>query len=243
MNEILIELVAALIAAACGFVAAIVVGKVRSMRRFGHLNDLVPGDRRVQVVLPSAQVERFLVKQEQTEADFPSNVLIMPMAEGEAIARLMDALHSLPRRVEVSLTTDDAVGRGYGLTISIGGPSVNDFSRTALREHPDFKLVYPEHTAHFGSMSFVPDRGPENDLVEDYGFLFLTRRAGGGTTIVLCGVWGTGTRAAVQGFLELREHRDVRKRLHKDQKLFLAFHTKLSSMGAADVDLIQIRPG
>jgi hypothetical protein len=239
VTEFVFSVVTGLITAGIGFVSGILYSRIQAYHRYRHLERLIPKDRRVQLVLPSAEVKSFLVKGEAIEAFFPSNVLVMPMPEGEAVANLVDALRSLPRGVRVDLTTDDKVSSSYGLTISIGGPSVNHYSRKLLKaDHPLFALKYPEHEAAYGSTSFVPPRGQSDDLLEDYGFLCSSRLDAQHRNIVVCGVWGTGTRAAVRGLIELRPSSDAARSLANASRAFLAFQTKISGLEAGAVRLI-----
>jgi hypothetical protein len=229
MNEMLGNIVAGLLTSVLGFGLGAIYTRLRLTRKLGHIDRLMPADRRVQVVLPSASVGDFDIKGEPgSRATFPPNVLIMPMPEGSGIARLVLILRSLPRKVHVLLTTDDAVSPEYALTISIGGPSVNLESRRLITLHPDFQIVYPDHEASFGSQSYVPRRGPEGDLQEDFGFV-LARTEDGRTSIVCCGVWGTGTESAIRGLLEL-PHRTLAKRLSRSKNLFIAFRTQINGL-------------
>lgn len=239
MTEFMLNILAGLITAGVGFGLGIAYSRIRGFQRFRHLERVIPRDRRVQLVLPSAQVKSFLVKGESTEAYFPSNVLIMPMPEGEAIATLVDCLRSLPRGVHVDLTTDEKVSSSYGLTISVGGPSVNHYSRRLLAtDYPVFALKYPDHVAAYGSTTFVPQRGKSDDLLEDYGFLFCSRHDAEHRCIVLCGVWGTGTRAAVQGLIQLPPSSDAARSLATSSRTFLAFRTQISGLEAGAVRLM-----
>jgi hypothetical protein len=237
--EFVLNILAGLITAVIGFGFGITYSRIRALQRHRHLERLIPPDRRVQLVLPSTQVKSFLVKGESKEAHFPSNVSIMPMPEGEAIAVLVDCLRSLPGGVRVDLTTDDRVSNSYGLTISIGGPSVNHYSRNLLAtDHPLFALKYPEHEAAYGSTTFVPKRGQSDDLLEDYGFLFSCRRDAQHRYIVACGVWGTGTRAAVRGLIEMQPSSDAARSLTSASRTFLAFQTHISGLEAGPARLL-----
>lgn len=229
MGEMLVNIAAGLLTSALGFGLGAVFTHVKISRRLGHLERLLPADRKVQVVLPSASVGDFAIKGEPgATATFPPNVLIMPMPEGSGIARLVLGLRSLPRKVHVLLTTDDAVSPEYALTISIGGPSVNLESRRLVGLHPQFKIAYPDHEASFGAESYTPHRGPDGALQEDFGFV-LARTEDGRTSIVCCGVWGTGTESAIRGLLDLPD-RDLGHRLNRSKNLFIAFHTRINGL-------------
>ncbi|MEV7012049.1 hypothetical protein [Streptosporangium sp. NPDC051022] len=225
-----------------GFGLGALFVRVRIAGELGHLERLVPPDRRVQLVLPSARITNFQIKgQPGAEAAQPPNVLMMPMPEGNGIAELVLALRRLSRRVHILLTTDEAVSPDYKLTISIGGPSVNLESRRLVRFHPAFRLRYPEHVATHGSATYDPKRAPDGELLEDYGFVLL-HSEGGRTRIVCCGVWGTGTEAAIKGLLGLRD-RHLSRQLRTSRNLFLAFHTELSGLNVSEPRLIHADDG
>ena len=226
MGEMLLNIVAGLLTSAVGFSLGAVFARVRISRRIGHIEQLVPADRRVQIVLPSASVSAFDIKGEPgSTATFPPNVLIMPMPEGSGIARLVLGLKTLPRKVHILLTTDDAVSPEYALTISVGGPSVNLESRRLVCLHPLFTIKYPDHEAYFGTETYVPKRDPAGRLQEDFGFV-LARTEEGRTSIVCCGVWGTGTEGAIRGLLELPP-RAVGHKLNRSKSLFVAFRSEI----------------
>jgi hypothetical protein len=238
MQEFTINVVGGLVSALIGVGIGVLLTRTKYARKMGHLMRLIPVDRRVQVVLPSARVGEFLVKEENSAATFPPNVLIMPMAEGIGIAQLVLAIRSVRRSVKIDFTTDDAVGAGYSLTISIGGPSVNLESRRLLGSHPQFRLNYPEHTASYGNQSYIPKRDPDGGLREDFGFLF-TCRSPESLSLVCCGVWGMGTEAAIRGFLDLKHHKQAHV-LRSRNQVFMAFHTKIDGLRASPPELIYV---
>ena len=229
MDEMLLNIVAGLLTSGLGFGLGAVFTRVRFSRRLGHIERLVPADRRVQIVLPSASVGDFDIKGEPgSTATFPPNVLVMPMPEGSGIARLVLGLKTLPRKVHILLTTDDAVSPEYALTISVGGPSVNLESRRLICMQSHFTITYPDHEAFFGTEKYVPKRGPAGQLEEDFGFV-LARTEEGKTSIVCCGVWGTGTEGAIRGLLELSHH-VLAAKLNKSKDLFIAFRTEINGL-------------
>ncbi|RAO29975.1 hypothetical protein PSN13_05174 [Micromonospora saelicesensis] len=237
MDEMLVNILAGLLTSALGFGLGAVFTRVKISQRLGHIERLLPADRRVQVVLPSASVGDFAIKGEAgSVATFPPNVLIMPMPEGSGIARLVLGLRSLPRKVHILLTTDDEVSPEYALTFSIGGPSVNMESRRLVDHHPQFKIVYPGHEASFGAESYVPRRSPDGSLQEDFGFL-LAHTEDGRTSIVCCGVWGTGTESAIRGLLDLSDRR-LGSRLRRSKDLFIAFQTRIHGLRTSKPQLL-----
>ena len=237
MGEMLLNIAAGLLTSALGFGLGAAFSRLRVSRRLGHIDRLVPADRRVQIVLPSASVGDFAIKGEPgSTATFPPNVLVMPMPEGSGIARLVLGLRTLPRRVHILLTTDEAVSPEYALTISVGGPSVNLESRRLIYLHPQFKLHYPEHEASFGAEIYIPRRGISGELREDFGFV-LGRTEEGRTSIVCCGVWGTGTEAAIRGLLNL-PHKILGSKLNKSKNIFLAFRTEINGLKTTEPKLI-----
>lgn len=242
MITFIVSVASGLVTAALAYAYGVARTRLQYMRRFGHLREFVPPDRRVQIVLPSAEVNEFIVKGEGVSATFPPNVLIMPMCEGSGIARLVLALRSMPSPMEVHLTTDDAVSSAFGLTISIGGPSVNMESRRLLNlYHSDFTLHYPEHTASYRSTSFVPRRNERAELLEDFGFLFISKSTQA-RFVVCCGVWGIGTELAIRGLLELRQL-EADHLLRHSGPIFLAFRAPVDRFRGGDLELVLVGQG
>ncbi len=239
MIAFIVSVMSGLVTAALGYSFGVARTRLKFRRRFGHLRELIPPDRRVQIVLPSAEVNEFTVKGEGVTATFPGNVLIMPMCEGSGIARLVLALRSMPSPPEIHLTTDDAVSSAFGITISIGGPSVNKESRRLLKlYHSDFKLHYPEHTASYRSTSFVPRRNERAELLEDFGFLFISKSTQA-RFVVCCGVWGIGTEVAIMSLLELRQL-EADHFLRDPGPTFLAFHAPVDGFRGGDPQLVHV---
>lgn len=236
------DIVASLIASSIGFVLGALFVRLRLARRYNHLEGLVPADRRVQIVLPSTRIGDFEIKGSQGDrATQPSNVLMMPLPEGSGVAQLILALRTLTRRTNICLTTDDAVSADYGLTISIGGPSVNLETRRMLREHPRFEITYPEHVAEYADWSYVPKRTDGGEIVTDFGFVFLHRDKTK-VKISCCGVWGAGTEAAIEGLLKLAD-KDLYRQLRSRTTLFMAFRTDLDGLHATDPVLVHVDDG
>ena len=209
---------------------------IRLRRRLGHLERVVPSNRRVQIVLPSTEVTDFIVKGETTVASFPPNVLIMPMPEGMAIARLTSALHSIHRAVSVTFTTDESVSQDFGLTISVGGPSVNEETRRLLSLHPDFSIHYPEHIASVKRDIFRPAKRSNGEIKEDWGFVIIAR-SDRSVSIVLCGVWGTGTEAAVKGLLQKRPKRLVQA-IKGESRVILCYRITIEGLRSSEPTLV-----
>lgn len=218
------------------FTLGLLIRQHNKRRRLGHLERLIPSDRRVQIVLPSAEVTDFRIKDDGSTATFPENVLIMPMREGMAVGLLANALHSLNRAVAITLTTDDRVSTDFKLTLSVGGPSVNSESRRILRTHTNFQLKYPDHIAEYNSSSYEPRRDANGRLLEDWGFVLSTKTRES-VNVALCGVWGTGTEAAVRGLLSLSENRH-RKKLARIGHTIFCFHISIDGLRSEDPKLI-----
>ncbi|MFC9977140.1 hypothetical protein ACFVH6_40190 [Spirillospora sp. NPDC127200] len=242
MSDFALDVAANLAIAILGFTFGALFNRLRVTRRLRHVERLVPANRRVQLVLPSARIDSFHIKGQQGErAAQPPNVLMMPMPEGNGIAELVLALRALARRVDILLTTDEAVSPDCKLTISIGGPSVNLATRRLIGFHPQFQISYPEHVATHGAVTYDPERTLDGKLLEDYGFV-LVHNDNGHTTIVCCGVWGTGTEAAIKGLLNLRD-RKLARQLRTCRNLFLAFHTRIDEFTASEPVLKHVDDG
>ncbi|WP_327085599.1 hypothetical protein OIE66_24970 [Nonomuraea sp. NBC_01738] len=238
MGEFTLNIVAGLVVSALLFGAGVLANRLRLRLRLRHLARLIPPDGKVQVVLPSAKIENFEIKGESDlTAKQPPNVLMMPMAEAMGIAQLVLALRHLTAEKKIYLTTDKNVSPDYKLTIAVGGPSVNSESGQILKAYPHFRLVYPDHVAHHGATKYDPEIKDNGELAEDYGFVFVHRKTDR-TEVVCCGVWGTGTEAAIKGLLNLPD-RKVGRRMQASDNFFMIFHLRVNDVRATDPVLQQ----
>jgi hypothetical protein len=64
MGEMLVNIAAGLLTSVVGFGLGAIFTRIRFSRRLGHIERLMPADRKVQVVLPSASVGDFDIKGE-----------------------------------------------------------------------------------------------------------------------------------------------------------------------------------
>lgn len=211
--------------ALAGFVLGRLWGRLRARRAHGHLVHLLEHCSRVQIVIPGFHGGWFSPRQ-RTRARIPPNLRIMPMPEGMGIAALVAAIRAVGRDKPLLVVTPEAVQDvRQELIISIGGPSVNSVSAALLEDRfPEFQIRYPEHVAGFEGQDFVPERGPDGVLRDDYGFIFLTRSPSGARAIVVCGVWAFGTELAIRELVSPDPAAAPRRHLFSDAEAFLAFH-------------------
>ena len=188
-------------------VAAFALGRVsdrhRRRRALGHLLELVGSAGRVKLVAPSFTVSSFIPREVRGRAALPTNVHLMPYAEGVAIGRLMGVLAMLaPKLPLVTATSDNHEEAPGEVVISIGGPSVNAVSAALLADNfPEFQIDYPSHIGHFREHTFSPKVNAAHQLTEDFGFLFFARDPDGASRLVVCGIWAFGTALAVSTLL------------------------------------------
>jgi len=199
-------------------------------RKLGYLRDWIGKSDGVYIVLSN-----FLPYVEENEFFrlMPKNVVFMPASEGAAVARLVIALRTVSRKVDIHFVSKEYPINPHHLpVICIGGPSVNAVSKEILeKNHAEFRIKYPQHDAYVRNKLFKP--ATENDeIIEDYGFL-ASGEFHGAPYVVLCGVYSAGTWAAAQVFINLKE-RTYRKRLVSRENLFLVSH--------ADVDGFELDP-
>lgn len=164
-----------------------------------HLRGVCGKSRRVKIVIPSFSVPEFTIAGAKKPAKIPSNVVVMPMAEGMAIGELVKALQAAFGRLEIVITPAEKFSDDGTPFISVGGPSVNMVSKRLLQDASGgFTIAYPEHVAKYGSTTYEPELRDGCTLTEDYGFMLYSRTVEDTRYVVLCGVWAHGTHMATR---------------------------------------------
>lgn len=224
--EILINIIGGLAVLAITFTAGLASDSLNRRRRFGYLRNWLGNGRGVIILLPNF---RPYCKGDDFISHQPANVLLMPAAEGSALARLVIGIRKVKHRVNIQIINGDKYpwNPDHLPVISIGGPSVNDVSKELLAYHPDFGISYPQHDAHVGNISYKP-RQTDGAIVEDYGFT-ATGEHMGAPYAVLFGVYSAGTWAATQTFINLQS-KIYRKKLARREPLFLVSHTEVHGL-------------
>jgi hypothetical protein len=240
VGELFISVISGLLLSALGAVSVKTVQMVKQQRRLGHLTSLMQNVRRVQVVIPSFEVGDFLPRGAVERAAIPPNIKVLLMPEASAVADLLAALYEAgASQIDVVRQEDF---RDDGLTISLGGPSVNSISADLLRRSfPDFRIKYPEHIASYGSTSFVASTDDKGELVEDYGFLASSRTATGHRCIVLCGVWAFGTRIAATTLIRMPRRSRMRKMLRSGIPFLAVIHGQVDGFATEHPNVVEIR--
>jgi hypothetical protein len=242
LTEVLVQTLTGLLVAAIGFVSARAVDRFKRYQRYGHLYDLIPSRSPVQIVLPSfVGIQEFYIPHVDATARIPPNNLVMPMNEAWAIAELVMGIRRVNKTSEITLGTARTYKDNNSLTICIGGPSVNQITRQVLKSVPNFSIDYPQHEAHFGSTTFIPARNDQDELVEDYGFVYITHTHSGGRHVVLCGVWSPGTEMAAKCLLGLHRRSDAVGMIKRRENVFLVAHGEVNGVETSNVKLIETR--
>lgn len=243
-EEVMINILAAIIFATIGFLVAKAWEKAKLMRRYGYIRQLLGGHNRLQIIVSSIELEGFSFPTDSGKLihETPRNVLFMPMPEGRAIAALISLLHKVNPKLSLQLVTatnhDPSVP-----TFSIGGPSVNSFSaKTLSAEFPLFKIEYPEATrARYDGHVFETRRDSTNLLTADYGFIFLTHTPKGAPCVVFCGVLAFGTAMAVELFGSLGSRSEAAGLIRRMQKAFIVAEGSVDGLEEAAVSLSYCR--
>lgn len=236
------------ISIAAGLVVALILGASSRVRalvalriQYGHLRALANVQGPINIVVPSFPLERFTIDGVPGTVAIPPNVTVMPLAEGEAIGELLRTLTRLFPQREVNLQPHASYSVGPGLTIAVGGPSVNVVSRRALDKwFPEFRLRYPEHVATLGSVTYNPDRASDDSLTEDYGFVAVGPSDGACRVVVLCGVWAPGTLAATRCLLGLRARSDAAKSVGSAERTLLVSRASIDELASSAPELQSI---
>ena len=239
-EQLIVDIAAAIIFAAIGFVAARLWEKAKLMQRYGYIRQLLAGHERLQIIVPSVEVERFTFPTDAGEVvhESPRNVLFMPMPEGRAIAALISIFHKINPKLNLQLITANNHDPSVP-TFSIGGPSVNPFSKRKLSaDFPMFGIEYPAAMrAHYGGLIFETYRDNANMLTTDYGFIFITQTTQGAPCLVLCGILAFGTAMAVGLFGSLGSSSEAADVIRRARKGFIVAEGKVDGLEETAVSL------
>jgi hypothetical protein len=225
-----------------GVLAGIAWERAKFLERYGHIRSLLRGYNRVQIIVSNVEISRFrfpgLESGDAIQLNVPRNVLYMPMPEGRAIAELAGIIRQVNPKIQVQLVTANSHDPDV-LTFSVGGPSVNLFSAKTLRsDFPQFSIDYPAaKRAKYEGHIFETSRDPDNRIVRDYGFVFVTHTSKHAPCIVLCGVRAFGTAMAVELFRELPARSEPARLIRNARKAFMAADGRVEGLAEADVRL------
>lgn len=240
MAELLLSIISGLVLSGLGAISVRAIQLVKRQRRLGHLSRLVENIEIVQIVIPSFEVGDFLPKGTGERAAIPRNVRVMLMPEASSIADLVAAFYEAGAS-KVELVPQENY-RDVGLTISVGGPSVNSTSGNLLkRSFPQFHIKYPEHIASYGSTSFSTQTNADNELIEDYGFIASATNSTGNRWFVLCGVWAFGTLIATTTLTRMPRRSPIRRVLRANRPFFAVVHGRVDGFVAEDLKVVELR--
>lgn len=221
MEAITLSLIATAIATAIGW-----VGKRSFDRwRLKHMQTLLGGSKSVKIILPMFYAPMFSDEKSAAKgAQIPKNIHLMPLAEGRAVAEMVQAIRLVSPKSDIIIQSQDEFIDDSTPFISIGGPSVNTVSKEIIEKYwHEFKLIYPEHYAQYGDVTYKPTI-KEQQLLSDFGFSFQTIINSGTPSLVFCGVWAFGTEMAVRAYLNLTKQKgdiDLKKKLKKKNNVLI----------------------
>lgn len=241
----------AIIAGGLGAGAKSGFDRFSSRYRYGHLYRAIREHPGLDIVVPSIPVAEIQIRDQRGILNdlihrCPPNVLYMPMAEGTSLSRLVLAIRSLHRLGAVSLATSESYEDTGRPVICIGGPSGNDVSaRFINRDIPSFTIDYPTATVvSIGSRTYSLVVNGAGEVVEDYGFILVTRtRPGGARVIVLFGIVAFGTEIAVQALIDLKSlDRDAISKLNDPMPRLLVARAHIDGLRVWGVEMIEDHP-
>lgn len=245
------EVVAGILVSAFTLVAKRGYDSLTTRRRLGYLYSATARQQPITIVLPRVPVERFSVLDPNDEIGdvihhSPRNVLFMPMAEGDSIARLALTLQSIRPRAKILFVDASRAAEGEALLISVGGPSVNGMSASLIQRYlPDFRIDYPQATrAEFAATTFRARFSKGGDVTEDVGFILKTpTRSHGAASIVLWGILAFGTGIATQALLDLKGlDRHAAAAFRDPDGRFLVCRAKVRDFMIEDINLVHSWP-
>ncbi|MET8778098.1 hypothetical protein AB0H49_08360 [Nocardia sp. NPDC050713] len=235
----LLSIVSGLIVAITTFGVTRFYDATRVRRKSGHLNVLAEGQD-IQIVIPDFHAGWLSIYGTDEKAEMPPNVRVMPMAEGGAIAEAVLAWRGLGKRNRISISTQDAYQDTHGLTILIGGPSVNRLTGNLLKRcFPKFQIKYPEHVASYGSISYDVTADENGSLLEDYGFIAVSRTPTGKRCVALFGVWAFGTLIATLALLDrVARGNDIWNSIREKKDFLVVVHCELDGLEYSNIRII-----
>lgn len=223
MESIILSLIATAIAAVTGWIGKGSLDKWR----LKHMKTLLEGSKSVRIIFPMFYAPTFPDENIAKDAKIPKNIHLMPLAEGRAITEITQAINLVCPKCDVIIQSPNEFTDDGTPFISIGGPSVNNVSQEIIEKYwREFKLVYPEHYAQYGDVTYKPTI-KDQQLLNDFGFSFQTTSNSGTRSIVFCGVWAFGTEMAVKSYLNLSRQKgniDLKNKL-KDEGNVLIIST------------------
>ncbi|MFE6868621.1 hypothetical protein ACFVFS_18920 [Kitasatospora sp. NPDC057692] len=236
--EILLQVLIGSVPAVIGFLAARFMPRAQLLLRYGFLRRLLAPYNRVQIVTSSVEVAEFSFDndgQQHTHTN-PKNVLFLPLAEGRAIGQLIDLLRKANHKVVIELVAPGSQDPRVP-TFSIGGPSVNRYSAGVLGAgFPEFGIEYPEaRRARWAGMTFETRLSAAGELIQDHGFLFVTRTSQQAPCFVLCGILAFGTAMAVDALSEARPKSHLAGLIRSGDKGFVAVEGRVTGLDMRDV--------
>jgi len=235
--SILLSIIAAAIFALIGWLGKNALQKFR----LRHMQYLLGDADSVKVVLPTFFSPIFTESSPGKGAEIPKNILLMPLAEARAISDITKAISIASPKCEIVFQApNEFVDDGIPF-ICIGGPSVNLVSGNILDEYwPSFHLVYPEHYATNGSVTYKPII-KDQSLVNDFGFLFQTRLSSGTKSLVVCGVWAIGTELAIKVYLDVLKIKgvnDIKNKVREGRDMLIVSEGKVNRIWSGTPTII-----
>lgn len=209
-------------------------------RRLGHLRQLSKLDDLVQIVIPDFGISTFVPQTGTQRARIPTNVRVMPLAEGEAIGNLVSTLREAGYK-KIELINQNQYQDSAPLTFSVGGPSVNSVTGDVMEnEFPAFGMTYPQHTATVGSVSLKPKSDASGALLEDFGFTALVKSSRQHTVICVFGVWALGTKVSIDALIAAKESPSFVKALKGGGPALVVSEAKFQGLAQKDLRVATI---
>jgi hypothetical protein len=234
-RDLLINLAASVVLATLGFVAGQAFQRVKDRRSYGHIGLLLGRARKEPIVFV------FPRSHDAGGSAEPSNAIYMSLAEGAAIARLIQAVHSVRPGAKVNLTESHGFNQEGGPFISVGGPLVNPTSKELIARYcPELQIDPERHEARLRGM--VCKTQIENDQVtRDFGFILLGETERGARFVVICGISPFGANIAARAYISIKDLSHEHRRLRQGHRLLFVTQGAVEGYGLAGYSISNVQ--
>jgi len=211
--------------------------QVKRRRNLGHFRTLVGRDRDagIKIVFPSN-------RDAKPDGDMQlENAVSMSLAEGAAIARLIQALRDVRPTASIRLAESHDFADDGRPFISVGGPSVNRVSAQLIERFcPGFQVDNSLHTATFEAVSYSAAVRLKN-LTRDFGFILSGHTEKGTRFAVIFGITPFGANIAARAYIGLKTLSHEHRRLVAGHRMLFITSADVDGYGLAVFSVSNIR--
>ncbi len=221
-------LIVAIISALAGFA----LQRHLTNRRYGHMRTILPDDHHIRLVVPYVENSDWSALDPEVARNPVEKTHFVPIGDFCAAVHLIARSFQLDHKSKLEIAPGSTGGDG-SLTIALGGPYVNEFTKRQLQRHvPDLDYRV-EGQFRVGSLILSPTR-IAGQLTEDYGFLLLVTQANGSRVLCAFGMHNQGTEIAAKVLSNLDRHSEGSKLIRGGNDVFLIAQGQVTGVETSD---------